>query len=648
MKRLRSSARKDAKGKEKRKRQRSNDVDLVYPFNVSKPVPLPPFVDISGGLDYSGMVLKVKTTNPIRVISGGIGLKLAENSGLQITSDGLRANSLSTVGVTPPLANEDGSIVLKLSDGLHVAGNALVASVSHPIVLKNGSISLNIDSQSGLQVSASGLKIGAGNGIIISGNSISILNASNSGLTVDTGGIKISAGNGLRLNSGQLEVSSGSGITFSSDGALTVLTGNGLQTSNNAVAVKGGNGISVSTSGVTVVAGNGISVNGNGVSVVAGEGILVSPQGVKLKTYENSGIKISDQGAFISLGKGLQIDQGKVIVSTSYPIDASSNNVSLKYSSSDFTLNDNNELSLVAPSNVPVAEIPIQVADGKIKLRYTSSDFVINENQQLTIKPSVYPKAFYFTCGDTPQFQAALDTTSSGATPPGAFNALTYTGYSTQDSVYRLWKAFVKLHLVNHAGMVSGWIYLRWYPSHLDKFDREDQAPSFNQDRLVVTLYVSGDPWEDKENMGYKVNDLNPSGINGATLTGQRLHFMPAPSNGSYDVIPHYMYDEAGGTIRRTRYLVKPLLHRYSLNRNVIPNIGYMSTDTNFEAVKLTNATQALVSTGAVKLLNSDNLCFYCTVQADFSPNWANPSWWPTPKRPWLDVMFPVMYLARQ
>lgn len=158
--------------------------DPLYPFDTEQLVPLPPFLDPGAGLNFNGLTLAVKYSNPLTTnIDGSLNLKYG--SGLALDKNGALVGG-SFAKVAPPiLLSSESAISLNYGSGLTVNsgrleiennflsttpplsfdGNTVSINLGPEFAIVNGKLSLNVNEP--LQVSGNNLILNVGSGLTV-------------------------------------------------------------------------------------------------------------------------------------------------------------------------------------------------------------------------------------------------------------------------------------------------------------------------------------------------------------------------------------------------------------------------------------------------------------------------------------------------
>ena len=234
------------------------DFNPVYPYDSTStpaiPFISPPFVNSDGFQESPPGILSLRLSRPLSITNHALSLNIG--TGLTINSTGF-LEAAQQISTTAPLSLQNNVLSLTCTAPLAVQDAALILRLNWPFSVNNSALTLNLASPLYLNSSSLGLRID--NPFYVNNNSLSLRLPNPSGLTFDGAGLKVKAGYGLRLhNNNDLYVDS----LFPLDkydngpnqGKLYLRTGRGLQLTDNNLTVKLGAGLTFDSNGAITLA----------------------------------------------------------------------------------------------------------------------------------------------------------------------------------------------------------------------------------------------------------------------------------------------------------------------------------------------------------------------------------------------------------
>ncbi|QEJ80739.1 fiber 2 protein [Psittacine adenovirus 3] len=204
----------------KRPREESSAVDLVYPFDEAVTAPLPPFIDVGGGLETEGLKLSLNVSSPLTLRNNAVALKIG--SGLSVDSSGaLQAGAAASV--SPPLTNSGGTLHLSVGSGLTVANgvlassltaspplsisgnNTLALAVGNGLAVSGGALASSLSATPPLQLSGNSMSLSLGSGLAVQSGALVASPPVTAPVTITNGALGLSVGDGLAVRDGSLQ-----------------------------------------------------------------------------------------------------------------------------------------------------------------------------------------------------------------------------------------------------------------------------------------------------------------------------------------------------------------------------------------------------------------------------------------------------------
>ena len=308
----------------------------------------------------AGKGLQFEPHNPPDNGKHQLNLKLFNNSGLLIDSNGLKINTGNfglhvennqlAINTTYPLAFEDNShkLILKYNKGLKLEENGLRVHIGNEHGLEflstTGELRVKADTNNGIGLTANGVKVNVDtlgplgfnggnltfkydkkNALDRSDGELQVILANLSGLEMASTnneanrGLAIKCGQGLQLTPSPQQYITTFGTPQTGKGKITlklIENDSALELNDSGVGVKIKN-----LSGLQSINNEGLSIKlpNNG-------GLTSDNDGLKIKFASNSGLEI-DQGLKVKLGRGMHIHTGNTIsVNAVAPLGWSGNN----------------------------------------------------------------------------------------------------------------------------------------------------------------------------------------------------------------------------------------------------------------------------------------------------------------------------------
>lgn len=316
------------------------------------------YLNAGNGLQTTNNAVSVKSANDsIGVSSSGVKVNVKNGGGVVIGSEGLYIDS-GALSVGEGLATKSGKLTVNLGTGGGImfgpGGGALWVNpddiAGYGLLGYSGTLYVK-SADSSIDVHQLGIRVNVGSGLWLHEGGLCVRSADSSidlsggGISVNTSSLSHSLpGKGLYSDGNKLSVYIGSGLRFSSTGAIESTSpsaGPGLmEHTNGYLQVKSSDGsIYVDNSGISVdlrnaeYIGSGLStssgklavksadssigVSENGIRVNAGYGLETTSSGLYVKSADNTigvggnGIKVNPSAL---AGAGLSTDAGKLYV----------------------------------------------------------------------------------------------------------------------------------------------------------------------------------------------------------------------------------------------------------------------------------------------------------------------------------------------
>lgn len=309
----------------KQKRELPEDFDPVYPYDAPQLQLNPPFISGDGFNQSVDGVLSLHIAPPL-VFDNTRALTLAFDKGLQLFGNQLIVATEGS-GLT---INEDGKLVLQVSSPLTLTANGISLSLGPGLSSSDDRLSLQVTSP----------------------------------LTLTAGGISLPLGPGL----------------FSSDNGLSLQVTSPLQLQGNALTLSLGTGLQDTDGSVAVKLGAGLTTDG-------------------------------DQGVTVQVGSGLKLNGKLLTVPAEAPLVSGNTGLSFNYSPDDFRL-DNGSLSLL-PKPISVTP-PLRSSADTISLIYSATDFSLENNTTLALAPKFKPYTLWTGNSSTENVTLKDATTRNG------------------------------------------------------------------------------------------------------------------------------------------------------------------------------------------------------------------------------------------
>ena len=278
----------------------------------------------NSGLNTTANGLSVDSTlagNGLVLTAGALDINLAANGGLQLNSDELaiKLDSSSALVLTSGGLAVDSSIA-----GAGLAFNSGVVSIAasaagNGLSLTAGVLDINIAAAGGLQIVTDnvGIKLAANSGLSLSGSGLTVdPSIAGNGLTWTSGVLSLattSAGAGLSYNAGVLDV-----VASATGGLQIVADEVAIKLATNSALVTDANGLRVDSS----IAGAGLQFSAGVVSIAssaAGNALSYSAGTLHVETSATGGLQIVSDALSIKLASNsaLALSAGGLAVDSS-------------------------------------------------------------------------------------------------------------------------------------------------------------------------------------------------------------------------------------------------------------------------------------------------------------------------------------------
>lgn len=202
-------------------------------------------------------------------------------------------------------------------------------------------------------------------------------------------------GSGLTTNAeGKLVLQVSSPITLTADG-ISLLLGPGLSSSNDRLSLQVTSPLQLQGNALTLSLGTGLQNTDGSVAVKLGAGLTTD----------------GDQGVTVQVGSGLKLNGKLLTVPAEAPLVSGNTGLSFNYSPDDFRL-DNGSLSLL-PKPISVTP-PLRSSADTISLIYSATDFSLENNTTLALAPKFKPYTLWTGKSSTENVTLKDATTRNG------------------------------------------------------------------------------------------------------------------------------------------------------------------------------------------------------------------------------------------
>lgn len=414
-----------------RKRQRTGDFDYVYPFDASLVVPMPPFIDVGGGLKVDGVKLSLNITEPMKIekraltidlgeglfldngklsarptessaiapiyVDGGkIGLNIDETSpiykhlnklSLKIGNGLETVNSSLQIKIPPnaPMYTSEEGLALKIGGGLFVDVNQAIAIKTGEVfdIDESGNLALNYNSTL-TQTSAGQLSVNYDTDVFaVDKDKLSI--KTSLPIFVSDNGIGLRYTSPLETNGEELSVKTIAPISNSN--GLTLNTDTSLKVNNlNQLTVKFQSPLSSNNDGIFIDLNKPLSDTDGKLTILTGKSTTVFQDLLEVKTSPTGGISISENGLSVNAGNGIVISENRLQADIASPLTIDGNSISISIGNGLEISNTILEVKL-DPSNALTKSssgLGINAASG---LMINNNQLKIFHNEGLQINP---------------------------------------------------------------------------------------------------------------------------------------------------------------------------------------------------------------------------------------------------------------------
>lgn len=216
---------------------------------------------------------------------------------------------------------------------------------------------------------------------------------------------------GLQLFGNQLIVATeGSGLTINEDGKLVLQVSSPLTLTANGISLPLGPGLFSSDNGLSLQVTSPLQLQGNALTLSLGTGLQDTDGSVAVKL--GAGLTTDgDQGVTVQVGSGLKLNGKLLTVPAEAPLVSGNTGLSFNYSPDDFRL-DNGSLSLL-PKPISVTP-PLRSSADTISLIYSATDFSLENNTTLALAPKFKPYTLWTGNSSTENVTLKDATTRNG------------------------------------------------------------------------------------------------------------------------------------------------------------------------------------------------------------------------------------------
>lgn len=503
----------DVRGvKKTRETTGTTQLDLLYPFSGNttddSDIITPPFISAEGPLYEEGGILKLRLTSPITKVDGGVGLSIG--NGLETTQEGALQVKVNSEG---PIESTE--------EGLNVRVDDTTVEID-----EDWKLSVKLDPKGCIDYTANGLSVNVDDTLIIERDSVGQtyelgvhLNPDGP-ITADENGVDLEVDNTLVVNQ-----SGGQGVL-----GAKLQTDGGLSASSTGIGIK-----LQSNSGLSLESGLGVKVAQNGLISRTSDGLVLRLDSAGPLSNTNDGLALTSNPPLSVTNSTLQLN-----TASGSALQVSGNALTIKTNSNSCILSETAGLALRLGNNSG-----LQQSSQGLSLKVASAGGLQTTNGELAVKVKSAGGIGVSTDGLYVDMSISAVTLSSGdydfgvttveTTNYGVFNCLTYSNFVEQgssDTNTRVWKAKCKLDLVSFSGMVTGSLYLRWYPGTSNALVWENGGNQSSN--YLITFYLSGKPsLRSASNTAasaheYTLSTVNPSGLAGCLQSKSGNYFVPA------------------------------------------------------------------------------------------------------------------------